>query len=381
MPSTEPWLQDVPVELAPVRPGEDLAWDRLAPYLVQAFAELGIELDPRLSVQQFPNGSANLTYLLTFGDRDTSGSGPGERRLVLRRPPFGEIAPGAHDMRREHRVLSKLWRAYDRAPRAYVCCDDHEVVGADFVVSDYRSGEVIWAALPASMRDLDGAARRVGFAVVDALADLHLVDPSSVGLEQLGRPDGYLERQVAGWRHRWSLVAGEGGGGPVDRLMSDLGARLEATRPEPQRATLLHNDPKLDNCQFLPGRPDRVASVFDWDMATLGDPLADLGMLLNYWPDPADSDGDRPIHVPGMEHMGLPARAEVSARYAERTGLDLSGAWWYEAFATWKNAVVTQQLYQRFVRGESTDERMAQRGTYPPMLSARADRILRGADQ
>jgi aminoglycoside phosphotransferase (APT) family kinase protein len=162
--------------------------------------------------------------------------------------------------------------------------------------------------------------------------------------------------------------------------MSALGERLERTRPESPPPTLLHNDFKLDNCQFRPGEPDRVASVFDWDQATLGDPFADVGMLLNYWPDPADVDGDRPLHVPGLERMGLPTRGEVIARYAERTGADLSGIGWYEAFATWKNAVVCQQLYQRYVRGESTDERMAQRGEYPPMLAARTERLLDALD-
>lgn len=370
--AVEPWDQDVPIELAPVRPGEELPWDRLAAHLVPAFAELGITLELPLRVQQFPNGSANLTYLLTFGgDED----GTGGHQLVLRRPPFGAIAPGAHDMRREFRVLSTLWQGYDRAPRAYVLGEDHDVVGSDFVVSEYRRGEVVWATLPPSLRTLDGAARRVGEATVDALADLHLVDPEAVGLDRLGRPDGYLHRQVEGWRHRWSLVATP----ELDERMSTVGARLEATIPTPQRATLLHNDFKLDNCQFLPGQPDRVAAVFDWDMATLGDPLADLGTLLNYWPDAADSDDDRPIHVPGLEHLGLPPRAEVADRYARRTGLDLEHVAWYEAFATWKNAVVTQQLHQRYVRGESTDPRMAERGVWPPSLAARAERILGGA--
>ena len=144
---------------------------------------------------QFPNGSANLTYLLTF----TAADG-GEQQFVLRRPPFGVVAPGAHDMAREFRVLSRLWRAYDRAPRAYVFCDDHDVVGADFVVSEYRSGEVVWAQLPSSMAKLPDAGRRIGLATIDALADLHLVDPAACDLTELGRPAGYVERQLRGWR-------------------------------------------------------------------------------------------------------------------------------------------------------------------------------------
>jgi aminoglycoside phosphotransferase (APT) family kinase protein len=350
-------------ELAPVRPGEDLPWDRLAAWLVPALDGVGVAVAGDMAVQQFPNGSANLTYLLAFGDR---------HRFVLRRPPFGVIAPGAHDMKREFRVLSRLWRAYDRAPRAYAFCDDHDVVGRDFVVSEYRPGDVVWATLPPSLRDLPDVARRVGFATVDALADLHLVDPAGCGLSELGRPAGYLVRQLTGWRHRWSLVATP----ELDGAMSSLGERLERTMPASPAPALVHNDFKLDNCQFRPGEPDRVWSVFDWDQATLGDPLADVGMLLSYWPDPADSDGDRPLHVPGLEHLGLPTRGEVVERYAAATGADPAGIRWYEAFATWKTGVVTQQLHQRWVRGESTDERMAAQAAHPPMLAARAERLL-----
>jgi aminoglycoside phosphotransferase (APT) family kinase protein len=346
-----------PPELAPVRPGEELDWDSLARYLGPR-----LDLDGPLTVLQFPNGSANLTYLLRFGDR----------HLVLRRPPFGRIAPGAHDMRREHRVLSRLWRAYDRAPRSYLFCDDHSVVGSDFVVLEYRTGEVVWSALPPSMRRSADAPRRIGFAVVDALADLHLVDPTAAGLADLGRPAGYLERQLHGWQQRWALVATD----PVDATMRSVGGQLAATAPVSRRVAVLHNDFKPDNCQFTPGEPDRVTSVFDWDMATLGDPLADLGTLLNYWPDPSDTDADRAFHVPGLEALGLPPRWAVVARYAARTGDDVEGIAWYEAFACWKTAVVLQQLHQRYVRGETTDERMAGRGEHVGMLARRAARIL-----
>jgi aminoglycoside phosphotransferase (APT) family kinase protein len=350
-------MQGAPPEVAPVREGEELPWDRLASYLRDH-----LEVDGELSVMQFPNGSANLTYLLTFGDQ----------HLVLRRPPFGVVAPGAHDMRREFRVLSKLWRDYDRAPRAYLFCDDHEVIGSDFVVSEYRRGEVIWANLTPSMADLPDAARRIGFATVDALADLHLVDPAHCDLTDLGKPDGFLERQVSGWRKRWELVATP----DHDELMTRVGAELERTRPASDAPAVVHNDFKIDNCQFEPGQPDRVRSVFDWDMATLGDPLVDLGTLLNYWPDPSDHEGDRALHVPGLEELGLPTRAEVMERYAARKPVDVKDIPWYEAFASWKTSVVLQQLYQRYVRGESTDERMASRGENIGMLARRAERIL-----
>ena len=354
-----PARSDVP-ELAPVRPGEGLPWARLEAYLVGH-----LDIDGPMTVQQFPNGSANLTYLLTFG---------GEQHFVLRRPPFGVIAPGAHDMKREFRVLSRLWRSFDRAPRAYVFCDDHDVVGSDFVVSEYRSGVVVWASLPPSFAGLPDAARRAGFATVDALADLHLVDPAACDLETLGKPDGYLERQLGGWRKRWDLVATD----DFDSAMSAAGDALLSALPVSPRPSLLHNDFKMDNCQFREGDADRVHSVFDWDMATLGDPLADMGTLLNYWPDPSDHPGDRSLHVPGMETMGLPSRAEVVERYAARTGTDLSSIAWYEAFACWRTCVILQQLHQRYVRGESTDPRMADKGDNIAMLAERSLRIISG---
>jgi aminoglycoside phosphotransferase (APT) family kinase protein len=349
----------IPPELAPVRPGENLDWERVTAHLRPL---LDVEGHPE--VLQFPNGSANLTYLLDFSGR----------RFVLRRPPFGAIAPGAHDMAREFRVLSRLWQVYDRAPRAYALCDDHSVAGSDFVVQEYRPGEVVWAQLPESMETMADAGRRVGLATVDALADLHLADYAAVGLSELGRPDGYLQRQLDGWRKRWSLVATD----DHDPLMLAIAERLAAELPRSHPPTILNNDFKTDNCQFAHASPDRVVSVFDWDMATLGDPLADLGTLLNYWPDPSDTDDDRALHVAGLERLGFPTRGEVIERYAERTGFDVGRTAWYEAFACWRTSIILQQLHQRYVRGETTDARMANRGDHIGMLSRRAARMLAG---
>jgi aminoglycoside phosphotransferase (APT) family kinase protein len=355
--TTEPAVADR-AEVAPVRPGEELDWERLSSYLRTSLPDLG---DEAYEVLQFPNGSANLTYLVRLGGRE----------LVVRRPPFGRLAPGAHDMRREFRALDGLWRHFDRAPRPYLFCDDQAIIGSDFLVVEYRRGVVIWDHLPGTMPSEAG--RRIGLAVVDALADLHLLVPDAVGLGDLGRPHGFVERQVSGWRKRWELV-------DTSRVpaMEEVGRRLAQTLPETvgSRASVLHNDFKIDNCQFHPDDPDRVASIFDWDMATLGDPLVDLGTLLNYWPDPDDRDDDRPLHVPGLEHLGLPSRADVVERYAARSGVDVTNVAWYEAFATWKTAVVLEQLYQRWLRGESTDPRMAGKGEPVARLAGRASALL-----
>lgn len=348
------------LETAPVRPGEELDWAGLEVYLRAEVPGMHGEM----TVRQFPNGSANLTYQVSFGDR----------RLVVRRPPFGQLAPGAHDMRREYKALSRLHARYDRAPRAFALCRDRTVIGADFLVVEYRPGVVVWDAVPDSMATLPDAGRRIGFAVVDALADLHAVDPAAVGLDDLGRPEGFLARQLVGWRKRWDAVALDDG----DGLAEQLSDRLAATMPVSGAPAILHNDFKIDNCQFAPGDPDRVVSVFDWDMATLGDPLVDLGTLLNYWPDA--SDGPDAVHVlPGIDRLGLPARAEVVERYCARSGCDVIDAGWYEAYGRWKTIVILQQLYARYLRGETADERMRARGDQVTALTAVALEVLERA--
>jgi aminoglycoside phosphotransferase (APT) family kinase protein len=407
----DPFAAEAPAEIAPVRAGESLDWERLTAWLRTNLPGL----DGDVAVEQFPNGAANLTYLLRFGDRE----------LVVRRPPFGTLAPGAHDMRREHRVLSRLWRAFDRAPRAWLFCEDPSVIGTDFFVMERRHGEVVRGVIPETMRAHAGVGRRIGFALVDAMAELHLLDPAACGLEDLGRPAGFVQRQVSGWKHRFDLVRGPGDHAAMD----DVHARLAAAIPSPRRVSIVHNDLKLDNCQFDPVDPDRVEAIFDWDMTTLGDPLVDLGTLLNYWPDPADPvgpdvsgsgsphpvspDPDAPSStapadhssldssvadgpaIPaaespkrsivsgfsraqhsGMERMGLPTRVEVVARYAERTGFDCSRAGWYEAFALWKTVVVLVQLHQRWVRGESRDPRMEHIADSAPGMIAAATDLL-----
>jgi aminoglycoside phosphotransferase (APT) family kinase protein len=340
-----------------VREGDELDWASVGRWLRSAAPELS----GPLNVLQFPHGRANLTYLLEVGGT----------RVVLRRPPFGKLPPGAHDMRREFRVLSRLWRSYDRAPRAYAFTQDHSVAGADCFVMEYRSGEVIRDALPASMRGYPELGRRLMFALTDAMADLHLVDPLECELEELGKPEGFVARQVSGWARRWELAAPP----DADPLMAEVGERLAKTMPVTQTHGIVHNDLKIDNCQFDPADPDRVKSVFDWDMATLGDPLVDLGTLLHYTPnpdDPAEIQGG--VRYPAS--LELPSQAEVAARYAERTGADVSGITWYLAFARWKTATVYQQLANRSLRGETKDARNAHLGNTVPVLAGSASELL-----
>jgi aminoglycoside phosphotransferase (APT) family kinase protein len=349
-------------EIAPVRPGEELDHESLDAWLRPRLADVLGGVDAPIDVLQFPNGSANLTYLVRVGAHE----------LVLRRPPMGQVAPGAHDMRREFRVLSRLWRHFHRAPRAYVFCDDPAVLGADFFVMERRRGDVIRTGIPSRMQAHRDVGRRVGFALVDAMAELHGLDPATCDLGDLGRPAGFVERQVDGWAKRWQLARFDDAPAEVDALQ----ARLARHVPRMSRVSIVHNDLKLDNCQFDPADPDRVVSIFDWDMTTLGDPLIDLGTLLNYWPDPSDGADAQRVSHQGLNEMQLPSRADVVARYAERTGADVAAVWWWEAFALWKTVVVVQQLHRRWVRGESTDPRMAHIADRMPSLIAAARAVL-----
>ncbi|HTZ38020.1 MAG TPA: phosphotransferase family protein [Stellaceae bacterium] len=332
-------------ELIAERPDERLDTTRLSAYLrARLPAAQGA-----LSVAQFHGGKANLTYLLTFG----------EQEFVLRRPPLGPIPPGAHDMRREHRVLSVLHRRYPLAPQSLLLCEDESVIGAVFIVEERRRGFVIRDDVPAPFAGRPELNRRIGLALVDALADLHRVDAAEIGLADLGRVDGYLERQLAGWTRRWEASLG----GPQEAA-SRAGMRpaldwLAQTRPGERAAALLHNDYRLDNCLLATDDPARLVAVLDWDMCTRGDPLADLGYLLNYWVEPGDPPEWREIAAMPTWRDGFPSRAEAAARYAERSGSDVGGIRWYEVFAAFKLAVIILQIYIRYVRGQTQDRRFA----------------------
>jgi aminoglycoside phosphotransferase (APT) family kinase protein len=348
-------------EVAPVRQGEDLNWRALEEYLRSVIPGL----DGDFTVLQFPNGSANLTYRVAFGNE----------HFVVRRPPMGHLAMGSHNMSREYRALSGLWAVYDRAPRPLAYSDDASIVGAEFLVLEYRSGAVIWGpdAIPATIKSQPRHGWRLGMALADALVDLHLVDIYETGLIGLGKPAGFLDRQLRGWRARWDAVADAG---PAHPLMDKLAGRLSERVPVSPPPTVLHNDFKLDNCQFSPTDPDRVVSVFDWDMATVGDPLVDLGTLLNYLPDPDGDSSSERVAIGGLETIGLPSRQEIVDRYSARTGTPVDAIHWYEAYGTWKTAVIMQQLYARFVRGETTDERMGTRADRMDGVAARALDLL-----
>ncbi|MEQ8348481.1 MAG: phosphotransferase family protein [Sneathiellaceae bacterium] len=350
--------------LGEVRPDEQMDWPKVEALLRDAVPDLPAGA---MQVKQFRGGSANLTYLLRFPLSDG-----GAREMVLRRPPLGPVGKGAHDMKREHRVLSRLHLALATAPRAFLFCDDPTVIGADFFVMERRTGVVVRDSFPPEMTGFPDLERRMSLALVRAMADLHLVDPDAVGLGELGRPEGFMERQLSGWKARW-----EDAKDAEVPLFYDLHDRLAADLPALQRVSLVHNDLKIDNCQFQAGDPDNVTSIFDWDMTTRGDPLADLGTLLGYWNEPGDP-AQRMVMPPPVGGS-YPSRADIAAEYAARMGgFDLSRLHWYEAFAMWKTATVVQQIYIRYARGQTKDERFkGMNERIPPLLEMAADTLGR----
>ncbi|MDX2166688.1 MAG: phosphotransferase family protein [Deltaproteobacteria bacterium] len=343
-------------ETIPIRADEDFDHARLAEYLRGRLP--GADGAPR--IVQFGGGHANLTYLLTYGAQE----------FVLRRPPLGPVAPGAHDMGREYRVLSVLYAAYPLAPRAFLFCDDPAVLGAPFFVMERRRGTVVRQQIPP---EFGGGAdttanRRMSEALIDALADLHQVEPQRVGLQALGRPEGFLRRQVDGWAQRYERA--RTGELPLVAVLVDW---LRAEMPASPPATLLHNDWRLDNIMLASDDPGRCVAVFDWDMCTLGDPLADLGTLLAAWRQAGEdvgamTAGTMPSHVPGFL-----TRAEAVARYAARRGIDAATVPYYYVFGLFKVAVVLQQIYHRYHVGQTRDARFAHFDGVVAALLERAD--------
>ncbi len=348
----------------PVRESERLDWESLADHLRARLPEVvGASFDAAapLSVGQFPGGHSNLTYLLRFGGRE----------FVMRRPPFGPVAPKAHDMAREFRILEALHPVFPLAPRPYLLCEDTEVVGSVFYLMERRRGLVVRNEEPPELEGKASERRRASAALVDALARLHAVDIRAHGLDSLGKPAGFVERQVRGWAERWRRSQTDELP-EMDALAAWLAGRLPA---DPSRPTLVHGDYKLDNVMLDAGDVGRVVGVFDWEMSAVGDPLVDLGILLGYWVHTAAAGERRDTVSAVTNREGWFTRGEILERYGERTGADLSGVGFYEVFAVFKLAVVLQQIYFRYRRGQTDDPRFAGLGERVEWLARIATRL------
>jgi|ERR1700691_5481119 aminoglycoside phosphotransferase (APT) family kinase protein len=322
-----------------VRAGEELDIARLQPFLQEHLDNPG-----PISVEQFPGGHSNLTYLLRLGDRE----------FVLRRPPFGSKVRSAHDMAREFRVLSKLHTAYALAPKALLYCDDPSILDAPFYLMEPIRGRIIRRDPPPGVPFPAETARRLSEAFIDNLARLHRLDYAATGLSDLGKPQGYLERQVNGWIERYHNSKTHDLP-EVDRISPWLLARMPATH----ESALLHNDYKYDNLVLDPIDVTKIVGVLDWEMCTIGDPLTDLGTTLAYWADPQDPEEFREIRSAPTTLPGTLTRAQLVERYAAATSRDPGDIIFYLAFARFKVAVIIQQIYYRYAQGLTQDERFA----------------------
>jgi len=329
-----------PGEDAPkqIRPGEELDLAKLSAYLETQFGAGAV------SVEQFPGGHSNLTYLVHHGDRE----------YVLRRPPFGSKVKSAHDMGREFTVLTKLSAVYDRAPRPFAYEATGDVLGAPFYLMERRHGVILRKEVPEALAGDHARVRRVCELLVDALVDLHAVDYTAAGLGEFGKPVGYIERQVTGWTKRYADAQTDEL--PAVTAVTEVAAWLAAHLPAEGPPALIHNDFKFDNVIFDPAL-ERITGVLDWEMATVGDPRMDLGTSLSYWAEADDPATFYQLPFGPTAAPGMMTRKDFAERYLERSGRHADNLVFYYAFGLFKTAVVLQQIYYRWRKGITTDPR------------------------
>ena len=335
---------------APIVEGADPAL--VGPYLAGV---LGDESWRECSVELIAGGRSNLTYLVTAGAKE----------LVLRRPPLGHVLPTAHDMTREFTVISALRETDVPVPKAIHNCTDESVIGAPFYLMERLHGHILRDGFPDGYASSPDEKRRTGEVVVDTLAKIHLVDYKAVGLEEFGHPEGFMARQLRRWKQQWERSVTR----PLPS-MDELIEKLEAKLPESPPPTIVHGDFRVDNTILDPNDPGRIVGVLDWEMSTIGDPLADLGLSLVYWPDAGDVDefkkGFSSVTITAAE--GFPSRIDVVERYAKATGNDVTGVPWYWAFGFFKLAVILEGIHARFLQGKTVGEGFDKIGERVPPL-------------
>ena len=299
-------------------------------------------------------GRSNLTYVIDDGERD----------WVLRRPPLAHVLPTAHDMAREYRVMSALGPTSIPVPRMVLFCDDHDLLGVDFYVMERVHGHIVRDRLPDAYPDTPETRLVISQALIDTLADLHAVEPGDVGLEGFGKPAGYLERQVRRWWQQWEASKTR-----ELPAIDELRRRLKAGLPEQGPPGIVHGDYRLDNTMLAPDDPGTIAAILDWEMCTLGDPLADLGLLMVYW---SDRDDPRDVASAGLSPLtaqdGFLTRAELIEAYAHRSDRNLALLPWYVALGYYKLAIVAEGIHARYLMGMTVGDGFEQYGPKVPVM-------------
>lgn len=325
-----------------VRAGEELDLEALTAYLRD---KLALARQAKLEIEQFPGGHSNLTYLIRCENQ----------KYVLRRPPVGPVAPTAHDMPREFKLLAVIHPHFPLAPKPILLCEDANIIGVPFYLMERRRGLIVRSRIPEEIGESLVLRRRLSEAVVDTLVALHAIDIYSAGIVNIGKPEGFVERQVRGWAGRWERST-TGELAEMDGLISWLRYRIPPdSGPNAQRPTLVHNDFKLDNLMLDHQEPWKIVAVLDWEMCTVGDPLIDLGLAISYW---TMLGGERQSSLRAVTNgPGWMTREEIIERYQAKTRRDLSQIVFYETFARFKVAVVIQQIYYRYVQGQTQDQR------------------------
>jgi aminoglycoside phosphotransferase (APT) family kinase protein len=326
-------------QAAQVRSGEALDAKKIETFLRDTIAGLTGDI----KVQQFPRGHSNLTYLVSVGTRE----------FVLRRPPFGTKAATAHDMGREYRVLSALSGVYPYSPKPIAFCGDTELIGAPFYVMEPIRGIIIRREFPETLKLPAGEVTQLFRRLVEAQFALHTIDYHRIGLADFGKPEGYVERQVLGWSKRYRAARTPDAPESED-IMQWLAAHMPPESPQPG---VIHNDFKLDNVVLDPRDPLKIIGVLDWEMATVGDPLMDLGSSLGYWVQADDPPELQAIRFVPTHAAGALTREQVVAYYAELSGNPVDNFGFYLVFGIFRLAVIAQQIYYRFYHGQTRDQR------------------------
>ncbi|MEX0605485.1 MAG: phosphotransferase family protein [Marinobacter sp.] len=344
-----------------IREGEELDALAVDQFMKQAMPGLPGEA----SIRQYPGGASNLTYQVDYGNQS----------FVLRRPPVGKIAKSAHDMLREARVMKALKPVYPYVPEIIAICDDHEVLGCDFYVMERLQGIILRQDFPRDFELNERDTRKLCLNVIDKLVDLHRVDAKVAGLDHLGKGPGYVQRQIGGWSDRFRKARTEDVG-DFEAVMSWLNEKM----PEDVAQCVIHNDFRFDNVVLRQDNPFEVIGVLDWEMATIGDPLMDLGNSLAYWVQ-EDDDGPfqmlrrQPTHQPGML-----SREEVIAYYLEQSGLQVERFDYYEIYGLFRLAAILQQIYYRYFHGQTKDKRFAAFGHAVQYLEKRCLKRVEASD-